>query len=298
MGNLDACRRFFDRRFGSRSRSARRSVRCAEPPREYVDAQGNTVREFRDTTKRTVWETKEVDQVRTVMEPKIQTDYQTQVRQVQVPIVENVLVPELVNRWNPFATPHYEYRQQQRTRYELRQETVQTPIVKQEWVTKQQTVKVPQLVQREVEEEIIRKVVVRDLPAANLNASDQRLVQLPTNGQRAPAGTIPLGGPTSDPFAQAPGSTVARRDPRFAAQPPVTTLPGNSPAPPAQTYSVQTPAAQPRATNALPAAQPTAPSVATGLPQPRATTPGFVAPTPAATPAPVAAPSARGGRYQ
>jgi hypothetical protein len=198
----------------------------AVEPREFVDDKGNKVRETTETVKRNEWVTQYTDQQQTVLRPELKTEYQTQVRQYQVPITETVLVPELVNRWNPFATPHYEYKQQQRTRYELKQETIQVPIVRQEMKQSQETVKVPKLVQREVEEQITRRVVVRDLPAAA--AANTQLAKLPAptapinNMATAPA-TIPTirantsVPPAALPAAINPAPTVARRDP-FAPQ--------------------------------------------------------------------------------
>jgi hypothetical protein len=198
----------------------------ADEPREYVDDKGNKVREYRDVVKRQVWETQMTEQQQTILKPEIKTEYQTQVRQYQVPITETVLVPELVNRWNPFATPHYEYKQVQRTRYELKQETVQIPITRQHWVQAQDTVKVPKLVQREHEEEIIRRVVVRDLPAA-ATANTQLAKLPPATAPAARTAAIPTirANPTAPaalpPAANPLPSVAVQRDP-FAAPAPST----------------------------------------------------------------------------
>lgn len=193
----------------------------AGEPREYVDDKGNKVREYTDTVKRQEWVTQYTDQQQTVLRPELKTEYQTQVRQYQIPITETVLVPELVNRWNPFATPHYEYKQVQRTRYELKQETIQVPISRYEMKPSQESVKVAKLVQREVEEEIIRRVVVRDLPAAA--AANTQLAKLPPatapNNNTATIPTIranPSAPPTALPAATNPAPAVVQRDP-FAA---------------------------------------------------------------------------------
>lgn len=206
---------------------------AADEPREYVDDRGNKVREYRDVVKRQVWETQMTEQQQTILKPEIKTEYQTQVRQYQVPVTETLLVPELVNRWNPFATPHYEYKQVQRTRYELKQETIQIPITRQHWVQSQDTVKVPKLVAREQEEEIIRRVVVRDLPAAA--TANTQLAKLPpaTAPKTATAAiptnrTNPSAPPATLPPATNPAPAVVQRDP-FAAPVPNTNF--QNPAP-------------------------------------------------------------------
>jgi hypothetical protein len=214
-----------------------------DPVREYKDEQGNTVREYRETIKRQVLETVDKEQTQQVIQPKVTTDYQTQVRQVQVPVTEWVLVPELQNRWNPFATPYYQYRYAQRTRYEIRQETVQTPVVKQEWVKVDQTVKVPQVVQREHAEEIIRKVVVRDLPAAATQPNTALV-----NNQPATAPTTSLA-PTARPSNPAPlvqtpnglrQLPYGQASPPIAVQPnPTAPLVSRNPDPFAQPIAVQ-----------------------------------------------------------
>lgn len=199
-------------------------VTLADEPREYVDAQGNKVREYRDIVKRQVWETQLTDQQQTVLRPELKTEYQTQVRQYQVPITETVLVPELVGRWNPFVTPRYEYKQVQRTRYELKQETIQIPITRYEMKPSQETVKVAKLVPREHEEEIIRRVVVRDLPAA-ATANTQLAKLPPASAPINNTATIPTirqnpsAPPASLPATTNPAPAVAQRDP-FAAPTP------------------------------------------------------------------------------
>lgn len=200
----------------------------ADEPREYVDAQGNKVREYRDIVKRQVWETQLTDQQQTVLRPELKTEYQTQVRQYQVPITETLLVPELVGRWNPFVTPRYEYKQVQRTRYELKQETLQVPITRYEMKPSQESVKVAKLVPREHEEEIIRRVVVRDLPAAataNTQLAKLPPATAPTNNTATAPSTIPtIRQNTNTPPAALPAATnsapvVAQRDPFAAPMP-------------------------------------------------------------------------------
>jgi hypothetical protein len=198
---------------------------AAEEPREFVDAQGNKVREYRDVVKRQVWETQYTEQQQTVLRPELKTEYQTQVRQYQVPITETLLVPELVGRWNPFVTPRYEYKQVQRTRYELKQETIQIPITRYEMKPSQESVKVAKMVPREQEEEIIRRVVVRDLPAA-ATANTQLAKLPPTSVPANNMATIPIRPNVSTPPAALPAATnpapaVAKRDP-FA--PPASTV--------------------------------------------------------------------------
>lgn len=207
---------------------------AGEPTKE-TDAQGNTVLVYRDVVKRQVWDTQYTEQQQTILKPEIKTEYQTQVRQYQVPITETLLVPELKNRWNPFATPHYEYKQVQRVRYELKQETIQVPITRQHLVQAQQTVKVPKLVAREQEEEIIRRVVVRDLPAAA--TANTQLAKLPPTttpaNQTATIPTIranPSATPATLPPATNPAPAIVQRDP-FAPPSPSSTFQNPSPIP-------------------------------------------------------------------
>ena len=208
----------------------------AGEPVEERDAEGNKVLVYRDVVKRQILDTQYTEQTQTILKPEIKTEIQTQVRQYQVPITETVLVPELKNRWNPFATPHYEYKQVQRVRYELKQETIQVPITRQHMVQAQQTVKVPKLVAREQEEEIIRRVVVRDLPAAataNTLLAKQPTTTAPLNNT-ATIPTIranPTTPPATLPAATNPLPSVAARPDPFAAPKPSTNFQQPAPIP-------------------------------------------------------------------
>ncbi|MDX1965337.1 MAG: hypothetical protein SFX18_19480 [Pirellulales bacterium] len=169
--------------------------------REWTE-NGVTLRETRQVLKRPVWETKYEDQPVTAYREELKTEYQTVMRQYQVPITEWVPEQYMVNRWNPFATPYMQQRYVPRTRYEWRQEPQQIPITRRNWVPQQQTQKVAKWVQREVEEEVIRRVAIRDVPPGLNTPANTALVATPN--AVAPSPTTSGG---SEPFAAPSAAT-------------------------------------------------------------------------------------------
>jgi hypothetical protein len=131
----------------------------AEEVREY-DQNGLRYRETKRIVPRPVYDTEWVEQTREVHKPTFSTESQPTTRTVYVPITEYRTQPVLQGRWNPFIEPYYEYRLVPVTRWEVKQETVNVPIVRQQNVTEKQTVKVPVTKLRYENEEYIRREIV------------------------------------------------------------------------------------------------------------------------------------------
>jgi hypothetical protein len=127
--------------------------------REY-DQNGLRYRETKRIVPRPVYDTEWVEQTREVHKPTFSTESQPTTRTVYVPITEYRTQPVLQGRWNPFIEPYYEYRLVPVTRWEVKQETVNIPIVRQQNVAEKQTVKVPVTKLRYENEEFIRREIV------------------------------------------------------------------------------------------------------------------------------------------
>jgi hypothetical protein len=143
----------------------------ADEVREY-DQNGLRYRETKRVVLRPVYKTEWVEQTREVYKPTI--EQQPTSRTVYVPITEYRTQPVLQGRWNPFIEPYYEYRLVPVTRWEVRQETVNVPIVRQQAVPDKQTVKVPVTKLTHEPEEFIRREIVgraTGLPATGPSAT-------------------------------------------------------------------------------------------------------------------------------
>ncbi|MEX2188598.1 MAG: hypothetical protein WD875_17450 [Pirellulales bacterium] len=131
----------------------------ADNVREY-DQNGLRYRETTQIVQRPVYETTWKEQTREVQRPTFTTEQQPTTRTVYVPITEYKTQPVMRGRWNPFVEPYYEYRLVPVTRWEVKQETVNVPIVRQSTTPEKQTVKVPVTTLRYENEEFIRREIV------------------------------------------------------------------------------------------------------------------------------------------
>lgn len=131
----------------------------ADNVREY-DQNGLRYRETTRVVQRPVYETAWKEETRDVVRPVYATEQQPTTRTVYVPITEYVTQPVMRGRWNPFAEPYYEYRLVPVTRWEVRQETINIPVVRHEHRVEKQVVKVPVTTLRYENEEFIRREIV------------------------------------------------------------------------------------------------------------------------------------------
>lgn len=152
---------------------------CRADDVRYYDQNGVTIRETRQVVQHPVVETRMETRQQTVYLDQYKTQTQAVQRTYQIPITEYYWEAYWANRWNPFEQPYIAYRYVPRVRWELRTETVQTPVAVHEVVPTTQTVQVPVTTQRFVDEELISR--------------------------------MPVGGKPADPFAQG-ATSVARRD--------------------------------------------------------------------------------------
>ncbi len=131
----------------------------ADDVREY-DQNGLRYRETTRIVQRPVYETTWKEETREVYRPTFTTEQQPTARTVYVPITEYKSQPVMRGRWNPFIEPYYEYRLVPVTRWEVKQETVNVPVVRQSNTPEKQTVKVPVTTLRYENEEFIRREIV------------------------------------------------------------------------------------------------------------------------------------------
>src|SRR5689334_23285582 len=94
----------------------------------YFEKDGITYQETRRVVQRPVVETRLESREQTVYREQIKTELRDSSRVVQVPVTEYKLQMCMVDRWNPFVQPSYVYKYVPVTRWEMRQETVRTPI--------------------------------------------------------------------------------------------------------------------------------------------------------------------------
>jgi hypothetical protein len=128
--------------------------------REYEE-NGVRYRETVHTSSYPTWETRYEE--RPVMREQVTFDRQKSQRVVYRPVVEYRWQSVLRNRFNLFAEPYWAYELVPVTRWEAYTETYELPIPRREWVAdKSQTVRVPVMAQRMVEEKIVRRVAISD----------------------------------------------------------------------------------------------------------------------------------------
>lgn len=171
----------------------------ADNVKEY-DQNGLRYRETTRVVQRPVYETTWKEETREVQRPVFTTEQQPTTRTVYVPITEYQTQPVMRGRWNPFVEPYYEYRLVPVTRWEVKQETVNIPVVRQSNRVEKQVVKVPVTTLRYENEEFIRREIVgRALgepsggsSAANMAARENRSSRV--DGRYGGVGGISLQG--------------------------------------------------------------------------------------------------------
>lgn len=136
---------------------------CAHAAAEdvrYYEEGGVTYCERRHIVQRPVVETRYEQRDRTVYREQYTTETQETQRLVHVPVTEYRWEAYWRNRFNPFAQPYLDQRLVPRTHWEVRTETVQTPIVRRQLVPEIERQQVPVVTRRMVEEERISRVAV------------------------------------------------------------------------------------------------------------------------------------------
>ncbi|HEY2762362.1 MAG TPA: hypothetical protein VGI75_16500, partial [Pirellulales bacterium] len=75
--------------------------------------------------------------------------------------------PYLANRWNPFAQPTVAYHYVPHTRWDVRTEEQQIPVVRHDVVPEQHTAQVPVVTQRWADVEHITRMAVNTIPGGD-----------------------------------------------------------------------------------------------------------------------------------
>jgi hypothetical protein len=96
----------------------------------------------------------------TVYTDRSTTEYHPTYQTVLTPVTEYQWEPYMAGRWNPFSSPHVEYKYVPHTRWDSRTEEVHIPVVKHDLVPEQRVMRVPVVTQRWVDEEHITRVPV------------------------------------------------------------------------------------------------------------------------------------------
>ncbi|HUS40164.1 MAG: hypothetical protein WBF93_14685 [Pirellulales bacterium] len=132
-----------------------------ENVRYYKGEDGQTYRESRAVVQR--------QQVQTEMQAREQTVYREQVSTTIEPRSRTVYTPVTTYEWqarwhdkmNPFKPAYMGYQLVPKTQWQARVEHVDTPVTRRQMVPQRQVVDVPVTTLRNVDEEVIRRQVVR-----------------------------------------------------------------------------------------------------------------------------------------
>jgi hypothetical protein len=126
----------------------------------YYDNNGVTYRETRQVVRHPITETHLETRESTVYQNRLTTEMRDTPRSIPVAITEYHWTPVYRRTWNLFAPPVLTYELLPQTRWETRNDTVQTPYVHSEMVPQKVTQQVPVTTQRLVESEYVSRVAV------------------------------------------------------------------------------------------------------------------------------------------
>ena len=174
----------------------------AQDAPRYFEKDGVTYRETRQVVRRPVVETHMEARECTVYRDKFTTEVQETPRSIPVAITEYHWVPVWHRPWNPWGAPYLTYQMQPQTRWETRNDTVKTSVVRRQTVPEKITQQVPVTSQRFVEDQIVTTVAVGTWPTG-INAPGA-IVAGPAGGAPAPdptAGNRYSPPPPSNPVA-------------------------------------------------------------------------------------------------
>ena len=94
-------------------------------------------------------------------------EYQPSYRNVYTPVTEYSWEPYLANRWNPFSQPTVAYHYVPHTRWDVRTEEQQVPVVRHDVVPEQHTAQVPVVTQHWADVEHITRMAVNSTPGGD-----------------------------------------------------------------------------------------------------------------------------------
>jgi hypothetical protein len=178
----------------------------------YFEKDGVTYRETREVVRRPITQTRLEQRERTVYRDQFTTDMRSQERTYQAPVTEYQWVPTWQRSWNVFVAPSLVYRYVPVTRWEARTEFVRIPVTRRELIPEKRQEQVPVTTQRCVEDVRITQVAIGvragggALPAGTTPEAAGSGSSSVTVGRPTPAAA------SSDPFAPAAATSMARRD--------------------------------------------------------------------------------------
>ncbi len=111
----------------------------------------------------------------TVYNERLSTEYQPSYRTVYTPVTEYSYEPYMADRWNPFTSPHVEYRYVPHTRWDMHTEETQIPVTHRDLVPEQRVMQVPVTTQHLVAEEHITRVAVNTAGGSTLASTGQSI---------------------------------------------------------------------------------------------------------------------------
>ena len=164
----------------------------------YETKGGTTYRVTRRVEKRPVAATRVEPQTQTVYATEYVTEMREKVQTAWVPVIEYVTVPRWHQWWNPFAEPYMAYETRPVTRWELRTQMVRQPVTLKKQVPQEQIVRIPVRELGFVEEPVEERVVVNILPNKTSPAApDIRYAERAAQPQ-ADANSLRRGQPVTD----------------------------------------------------------------------------------------------------
>jgi len=157
------------------------NLRAAESWNETKD--GITYRVTRRVEKRPVAATRVEPQTQTVYATEYVTEMREKVQATWVPVTEYVTVPRWHQWWNPFAEPYLAYETRAVTRWELRTQMVRQPVTLKKQVPQEQIVQMPVRELGFVEQPVEERIVVNIPPVKGSPATpDVRYAERQSEG--------------------------------------------------------------------------------------------------------------------
>lgn len=142
------------------SLAAETTIEVSPPEVTYEERDGIKYQVTRQVVKSQVPTTVMQDRQETYYAPQAVTETITHQQTYSVPVTQYQTTQNLVNRWNPFATPYYTQSVEPVTTWQNQVTNVQIPVNKITWVQQTKTVQVPVTQFRTAEREIITRVAV------------------------------------------------------------------------------------------------------------------------------------------
>lgn len=152
----------------------------------FYEEDGVTYRETRVRVRRPVSETRYEERQETVYRPRYTTDIRDATQTYYAPVTRYQWEARWHGWWNPFQDPYVAYHLVPYTYWQTRQQTIQVPQTKSEWVPETRTVRKPITTLRFVEKEEVSRVAVNPQPRRSTASSAPAVAQ----GVQKPIGGV------------------------------------------------------------------------------------------------------------